>query len=149
MIESRIGPVRGDMTYRAVLRGRQVVVRLAGRIRTVMARLAVVGDACVIEHRRHEGATRNVADVTVLGRRHVVDRGILSYRIDTVVTGIAALAHDIRSTVIHKRANESRRVVADTAIGIGDRVVKRGILAYRTHCRKNYHCHHDTSCSCP
>ena len=71
MVEPCIRKCRGNVAHRAVLRCRQVSSVLAGGRYTVMAGCTVVDDTRVIEHGRDKGAAGDVADIAVLGRRHV------------------------------------------------------------------------------
>ena len=133
MIEPGIRKVRGDMACRTVLCRRQVVDMLACRRYAIMAGHTVVCDTGVIEHRGHEGTAGHVADIAILGRRHVIRLGALTDGDEIVMAGITTLAHDVRPAVIHECTDECGRVVADTAIGAGCRMVERGILADRTY----------------
>lgn len=116
MIEAGIGKGRSDMTHGAILRRRQMILRLAGRGNTIVARGTVINDAGMIEHCRLKSAARCVANIAVLCCRHVIRLGALAGGIRTVVAGITALTHDLGSVVVDKRIGEIRRVMAHAAI---------------------------------
>lgn len=85
---------RGRMAHRAVVGGRNMrrvdLGILAGGINPVVARLTVIGDADVTEHRRHKATARYVTDSAILSGYDVIRLGIHAGRIHPVVAGIAS-----------------------------------------------------------
>jgi hypothetical protein len=122
MVEPGIDKGCSYMTYGAVLRRRQVSCVLAGRVGAIVAGLTVIRNTGMVKNCGHEGTAGHVADIAILGCRDVVDPGIFADCVDAVMAGITAFAYNIRPAVIDKPAHKGGRVVADTAIGTGNRV---------------------------
>ena len=123
VLEAGIGEQRWRMADRAIL-GDRDVRRIdlgvgAGRVDAVVAGRAVIDDAAVIEYRRREGTTGGVADIAILGGRHVAGSGVLAGGIDAVMAGIATQGQDSRVGVIDEGIGEIDRVVATRAVGGG------------------------------
>ena len=118
MVESGTGEGRRDMAHRAILRRRKVPDRFTGRRRAIVARGAIVDDTRMIEHGGLETAGY-VTNTAIFGRRDVTR--ILANRAAgaTIMTGVAAFAHDFRAIVIDKGVSEIGGVMADTAILVG------------------------------
>ena len=100
--------------------------RLSGRSYTVMAGRTVIHYPGMAEHRGHEGTAGHVADVAVLGRRHMIRLRVLAGGIGAVVAGVTALADHIGTTVVDKGVQETARVMAHGAVTTGI-AVYRGI----------------------
>lgn len=120
VVEVGVGERRWRMTGRAVLACgyvRRVHLRVfAGCVRAVMARATVRYDACMIKRRRGEAASRNVADVTVLGRWHMIRRSVFASGICTVVARVAATVQYLWGAMVDESVREVRRVVASRAV---------------------------------
>ena len=119
MVEPGIDKRGSDMAYGTILRGRQVGTVLAGRGYTIVAGRAVVDDAGVIEYRRDKGSAGHMANVTVLGCRHMIGLRVLTGGVGTIVAGITTLTHDLGSVVIDKGIEETGGVMTDAAIPAG------------------------------
>ena len=120
MVEVRTGKRGRRVAGRTVLGDRNMGwVDLrggAGGIGTVVAGRAVAGDTGVVEHGRGEGATRYVADSTVLAGHHVIGYGVLAGCGGAVVARIATPSDDIRTAVVDKGICEIGGVVAHRTI---------------------------------
>lgn len=93
-----------------------MVLRLAGRGYTIMARRTVIDDTGMIEYRRCKATARGMADVAILCRRNMIRRGTLAGCIHSVMTGVTALTQNLRAGMVDKRIGEIRRVMAHAAI---------------------------------
>ena len=119
---------RGGMAVVAVQAGRDVCVRLAGRRHTIVAGLAVVHDAGMIERRTGEAGSDGMADTAILTGRHMRIR-------------LAGGEHPVmtRRTVIHDAGMVERGgqktcgYVALAAVTIGWHVVRWGCFSSGGH----------------
>lgn len=112
VIKPSTGKGRRVVAHRTILVGLYVRGMFAGRIGTVVARGAVVGNTGVIEHGGGKGAARCVADTTILGGRHVVGFGIFASCLDAVVARIAPSGQHLSAGVVDERVCKIVDVVA-------------------------------------
>lgn len=114
---------RGGMADRAVLTGRdvwRVDLRIfASSIDAVVTRCASFCDTGVVEQRGRERAAGHMTHGTVLRGNHMIGLRGLSGRVHSVMTGIAPVAHHLRSRVIDKGIPEITGAVADRAVTAG------------------------------
>lgn len=83
-----------------------------------MTRCAVVNDTHMVEHCGHKCTAGHVADVTVIGCRHMrrISLCALARCVDTVVARFTPLTHNIGPAVINKRVEETCRVMAYSTV---------------------------------
>lgn len=123
MIKVSVGKRFRRVAHRAIIAGGNVrrvdLGRLAGCINAVVTGGAVVGDTVVIEKRRCEGASGYMADAAILVGHNVIEFGVLTGRINPVMTGIASAARDFGIGMVDESVCKTYGVVAISTISAG------------------------------
>ena len=139
VFETGIGEFRRHMTDRAILQvstpnrdidrnvGRILLGIRTGRDDAIVAAGAIVDNTAVIKHRWRKGTAGRVADIAILGGHYMAD--VHSFRRARAIgymTGITTQRRHCGVGVIDEGVEKIAGVMADCAIGRGDRVIVRG-----------------------
>ena len=90
-----------------------------------MAGDAVIGDAGMVKHRWDKGAAGDVTNTAILIRWNVTCMLAGRTACTAIMTGVAPFAHNVGSAMVDKCTEEISRVMAGTAIFIGDLMNRR------------------------